>query len=148
MPALAVLSLIALIALPACNSMKQRIPVVAYSSDGDYLEPQYGRGLVIDEQSTIPDVPKPIGFVLVRSQSSASFDGSARTLTHVYQGRASVDELLEFFRRVLKGNGWQVAGPTDAPILSYVKGSESLNLSVGSDGKRATVTLVIYPRVG
>ena len=128
-----------------CTQVKKRIPVVAYSDDGQYLEPQYGRGLVAAAESPIPDVPVPIGFVLVRSQSDAQFDGTHRTLTHVYQGRADLEELRFFFDRSLTRSGWQATGPASAPIRTYTKGGELLNLGICSDGQRATVTAVIFP---
>ena len=135
-------------ATPACTQVKTRIPVVAYSDDGEYLEPQYGRGLVRSSDAALPDVPSPIGFKLVRSRSSASFDGAARTLTHIYQGRTRRGDLLNYYRNVLEENGWRPVGPRDAPILSYENDAERLSLSVADDGKRATVTVVVYPLGG
>ena len=130
---------------PACRQVKQRMPVVAYSDDGDYLEPQYGTGLVADRNSPVPDVPKPIGFVLVRSKSSAGYEGDARSLTHIYQGRADLDELKHFYAQQLNRSGWQRFGPSESPIFAGRKGPETLNLSLAGDGKRSTVTVVIYP---
>ena len=128
----------------ACTQVKTKIPVVAYSDDGEYLEPQYGRGLVRNASAPLPDVPAPIGFKLVRSRSSAAFDGASRTLTHIYQGRARRGELLNYYREVLDESGWRRVGPQDAPILSYQNPTERLSLSVADDGKRATVTIVIF----
>ena len=136
---------VGLTTITACTKVKRSIPVVAYSDDGQYLEPQYGRGLVAAAESPIPDVAVPIGFVLVRSQSSAEFDGTNRTLTHVYQGRADLEELRFFLDRNLTRSGWKASGPASAPTRTYTKGGELLNLGVGSDGKRVTVTAVIFP---
>ena len=124
------------------------LPVVAFSDDGAFLTRQFGDGLVVDERSPIPDVPKPMRFEPVPSRCSSSFDGYARTVTHVYQGRADFEDILAFYQVQIPAHGWRPAGnpAADGPIQSYAKGPESLQVSVSSAGGVATITVVIRPR--
>ena len=144
------IALLALTALPlaGCTGDAGPLPVVAFSDDGAFLTRQFGQGLVIDEDSPIPDVPKPMRFVPVPSRSSSSFDGYARTVTHVYQGRADFEDILAFYQTQIPEHGWQPAGnpAANGPIQSYAKGPEALQVSVSSAGGVATITVVIRPR--
>ena len=87
LPALALV--VATLLGPACTGSDGAFPIWVYSDDGDLLAKPSGGGLVVDPDSPIPDVPKPIGFVPVPSKSSVSTADGQRTVTHVYQGRAN-----------------------------------------------------------
>ena len=73
--------LIALGSLPlgptGCTSAGGPFPVFAYSDDGDLLPKPSSAGLVVDPNSPIEDVPKPIGFVGVPSRSTSRVDGNS-----------------------------------------------------------------------
>ena len=117
--------------LPGCGSVKT--PFVAYSDDGQYLRPPTGSGLVMDPNSPIPDVPKPVGFVGVPSLSSHSFDGRVRQVQHVYQGRGEVSDVLLLYKRWLPRYDWQslaIQGTTPNTVLRYIKGREQLSVVV------------------
>jgi hypothetical protein len=136
------------VSVSGCTSASRPGPVLAYSDDGVYLPWKYGEGLVPDAQSPIPDVPKPIGFVPVPSRSSSSFDGYARTVEHVYQGRAAINDVLAFYETQLKYHGWKPENANQpGPIRGYGKGRESLKLSAGGAGGVTSVTIVIRPAV-
>ncbi len=130
------------IILTGCGSS----PVGAWSDDGDYLPQRAGPGLVAMEQSPIPDVPMPIGFKPLRSQCSSSFDGVARTVTHVYQGRAKTSETVQFYRQQLPLFNWERVDNQvheDGSVSMYFnKGAESLGLRLS--GKRSTATIEVY----
>ncbi len=144
-----VLGVLVLAGLAGCTSASRPGPVLAYSDDGVYLPFQFGEGLVPDQKSPIPDVPKPIGFAAVPSRSSSSFDGYARMVEHVYQGRSGLNDVLAFYETQLRYHGWsgELNADQDGPIRGYVKGSESLRLGVSSAGGVISVTVVIRPRV-
>ncbi len=119
------------------------VPVVAWNDDGEYLPKRVGPGLVAAVDSPIPDVPMPIGFKPVVSQSSSSFDGAARTVTHVYQGRSRAVETVLFYRQQLPLHDWL---PVDkqthddgSTSLYYTKGAESLGLRLSERFKTATI---------
>jgi hypothetical protein len=126
------------------------VPVVAWNDDGEYLPKRVGPGLVAAEGSPIPDVPMPIGFKPVVSRCSSSFDGTARTVTHVYQGRARAAEAVLFYRQQLPLHGWS---PVDKQVhddgstsLYYTKGAESLGMRLSGRFKTATIEVYITPR--
>lgn len=119
------------VALAGCGAFKN--PVMSYSDDGELLPNPGGKGLVLSPTPYIPDVPTPLGFKIVASQSSSSFDGRVRTVNHYYQGRANPGETVEFYKAHLPRNGWEfitsdVGGQTTT--LRYTKGPETLTLSV------------------
>lgn len=154
------LALAFLIALTAaftsgCNSNPTKrvpfqVPVVAFNDDGEYLPKRVGPGLVAATESPIPDVPMPIGFKPVVSQCSSSFDGVARTVAHVYQGRARAAEAVLFYRQQLPLFNWE---PTDmqthedgSTSLYYTKGAESLGMRLNNRFNTTTIEVYVTPR--
>jgi hypothetical protein len=127
-----------------------QVPVVAWNDDGDYLHHRAGEGLVADEQSPIPDVPKPIGFKPVKSRCGSSFDGIARTVTHVYQGRADTPETALFYRQQLPFYDWQRVEvqihEDEATTMHYAKGAEALAVRLSDRHGTATIEVYITPR--
>lgn len=141
--------LLGLVLLPACRGGGP-FPVFAYSDDGDLLPKPSGAGLVVDPDSPIEDVPKPIGFVGVPSKSTSRTDGPARVVRHVYQGRANRLDAAAFFRRNLDDFGWKVdgfdTGDPNATVQTYAKGNEVLHVTVTGDAGKITLTVSINPR--
>lgn len=133
--------------LPGCTTDLGPLPVAAYSDDGAYLPHQLAEGLVIDEASPLPDVPKPLRFVVVPSRSTASTDGRARTVSHIYQGRANVNDLTTFYRDQLANHGWKFQpGGDTGPIFSATKNNEWVQVALSRAGGVSTVTVLIRPR--
>lgn len=152
---LLILALLTTTVLAGCNQNPTRkvpfeVPVVAWNDDGQYLPKRVGPGLVARETSPIPDVPLPIGFKPVVSQCSSSFDGVARTVTHVYQGRARSPETVLFYRQQLPLEGWQLVDKQThedgSSSLHYTKGAESLGVRLSSRFNTATIEVFISPR--
>ncbi|MEM1444766.1 MAG: hypothetical protein AAGF84_01815 [Planctomycetota bacterium] len=130
-----------------CTMDAGPLPAAAFSDDGAYLPLQLAEGLVVDDASPLPDVPKPLRFVVVPSRSTASTDGRARTATHVYQGRADVNDLTTFYREQLSNHGWQFQpGGNDGPIFSATKNQEWVQVALSRAGGVSTVTVLIRPR--
>ncbi|MEM7575939.1 MAG: hypothetical protein AAF328_00570 [Planctomycetota bacterium] len=137
----------ALLVFAGCTADRGVLPVAAFSDDGAYLPLQLAEGLVVDDASPLPDLPKPLRFVVVPSRSTASTDGRARTVTHIYQGRANVDDLTSFYREQLSNNGWQfLPGGNEGPIFSATKNQEWAQVALSRAGGVSTVTLLIRPR--
>ncbi len=153
--ALPILILTAAALLAGCNSNPVRrvpfsVPVVAFTDDGAYLPNRVGPGLVAQPDAPIPDVPMPVGFKPVVTQCSSSFDGVARTVTHVYQGRARAVEAVLFYRQQLPLSNWR---PVDKQVhedgstsLYFVKGAESLGVRLSERFKVTTIEIFITPR--
>ena len=144
--ALACLSL----ALPACTGSDGTFPVWVYSDDGDLLPKASGGGLVVDPDSPIPDVPKPVGFVPLPSKSSVSTTpGGERSVVHVYQGRANRLDAAAFYRRNLDDYGWTTTGLDQgdprSTVQSYAKGPENLRINITQDRSVVTIRAVVAP---
>jgi hypothetical protein len=127
-----------------------KVPVVAWTDDGDYLPKRVGPGLVAMENSPIPDVPMPIGFKPVRSECSSSFDGMSRTVSHVYQGRARAAEVVLFYSQQLSLHGWQRVEKQNhddnSTSLHYTKGAESLGIRFSDRHGTTTIEVYLSPR--
>lgn len=122
----------------ACN----QVPV--YLSDDDQVLPaQPANGLVVDPESPIPDVPRPVGFVLVESRSRSYLEGGSRFIEHYYQGRAVYSEALSFYRRQPVAFHWVFQGERNDRgtfYLAYTKGRERLDIVVSHP--RVTTVMV------
>ncbi|XAM00250.1 hypothetical protein OT109_02450 [Phycisphaeraceae bacterium D3-23] len=130
-----------------CQHIKT--PVLAFTDDGDYLQPAVGEGLVASRESYIPDVPMPIGFRAVASQCTSGSDGRSRTVHHVYQGHAKSSAAAAFYQDVLPEHGWDFVSAqnvSDTATLTYTKGSESLTVETRHGYGVTTVTIDINAR--
>ena len=138
--------------LGGCRSGGQGpFPVFAYSDDGDLLPRPSGAGLVVDRESPISDVPKPIGFVGVPSKSYSSVDPltGVRTVVHIYQGRSNTQDAAAYFRRNLDDYGWELdgfdQGDPRATVQAYAKGPEQLRITISGDRGIVTLHVAISP---
>ncbi len=149
-------ALIGLLTLPAgltaCRGTGGPFPVFAYSDDGDLLPKPSSAGLVVDPNSPIEDVPKPVGFVGVPSRSTSRVDGNSRVVLHVYQGRANRLDAAAFYRRNLDDFGWSLDGfdngDLNATVQTYAKGNETLRITITGDRGKVTLNVAIDPRSG
>lgn len=148
---------IIVLALLGVGCQRVKTPVIAFTDDGDYLGYKGGEGLVASAQSPIPDVPMPIGFKPVVSQSSSEFDGRVRQVHHVYQGRADHPDAVTFYRVGLPMHDWRFVRRVDQPdgstTQSFTKGNESLEVLTRQgtlvrniDSSVTTVVITIGPR--
>lgn len=142
---------------PGCQHVQT--PVVAFTEDGQYLGYKGGEGLVARSDSPIPDVPMPVGFRPVISQSSSAFDGLVRSVNHTYQGRSNVADTVAFYRGHLALHDWQFVSRTDntdgSTTLRHVKGGEQLEVYVRQgtlartiDSSVTTIVITIGSRTG
>ena len=144
--------------LAGCQRAPVSLPPFGVSNDVQYLPGQPGPGLVVDPNSPIPDVPKPIGFKALPKLCSSSVDaGGARLVHHVYQGVGAAGEAVALYRQALKQHGWHPVsirgGSPDRDggsrvVMEYGKGMESLRVGIGTGGNVTTVVVEIGPRGG
>ncbi|MEM9416670.1 MAG: hypothetical protein AAGA29_14510 [Planctomycetota bacterium] len=130
-----------------CQHIKT--PVLAFTDDGEYLQPAVGEGLVASPESYIPDVPMPVGFRAVASQCTSSSDGQSRTVHHVYQGHAKSSAAAAFYQDLLPEHGWTFVSAenvSDTATLFYTKGRESLTVETRHGYGVTTVTIDINAR--
>ncbi|MEM6504329.1 MAG: hypothetical protein AAF711_02560 [Planctomycetota bacterium] len=127
-----------------CSYIKT--PAVAFNDDGEYLPQDVGEGLVKSPNPLIPDVPMPVGFKAVASQSYWQYNGNVREVNHVYQGHAEPGDAAEFYQRTLPSNNWSlvdIQGIGEATVLRYVKGPESLKITAKDGWAVSTITINI-----
>ncbi len=141
-----------LLLLAGCHE-QQSIPTpFVLSDDHRLLPPSPGPGAVPDlEDSPIPDVPKPVGFLLIPSESSVAVAPSGvRSVYHLYQGRATPESVQLMYRRNMVHTDWTFEGtqPTDTPFeaLLFVKGPERCRVLVQRDEALCNLIIEIGPR--
>lgn len=141
------LALLFTVTLVGCSKMG----VGYYSDDGESLPPSAGAGLVAMPAAAIPDVPQPIGFVLVKSQSKASVANGMRSVNHVYQGRATMADAVTYYRNELNKAGWKLNSEDllgGATEINATKQIEQLKLNLTERKGIVTVRVAIgsnYP---
>ncbi|QQE11632.1 hypothetical protein JD969_19450 [Planctomycetota bacterium] len=136
--------------LAACN--QSTIPsLVGYTDDWQPLQKQAGPGLVADPTSPIPDVLIPIGFKPIPSRCTSTSDGIYRTVSHTYQGKANIAELIQYFQAHLPDANWQMINriddlATNSLILNWSKGMEDLRITLSKRSSVSTITISLQPR--
>ncbi len=130
-----------------CQGHKTAYPF-PFSDEWRYLYPQPAPGVVGLARPLIPDVGQPIGFKALVKQSHATVDGSARKVKHVYQGRARLQDVIDFYRRNLTRFNWKTVSQehqANGFVVNNTKGVERLRLLFYTDGDRVTVVIMIGP---
>ena len=127
-----------------CSHIKT--PVIAFNDDGEFLPQDVGEGLVAAPNPLIPDVPMPVGFKAVASQSNWRYDGRIRVVHHVYQGHADPGDAAEFYQRLLPADNWsmidlQAVG--ESTVLRYAKGVEALTITTTDGWAVSTIKIEI-----
>ena len=121
-----------------------------YSKDWQYLKgPGNLPGVVGVMDSPIRDVSVPIGFVPILDESDAQLlPGNIRAIKHVYQGRATVNDIVDFYRRSLPIESWKFVNEgtrSDEYFLHYAKRNEKLFITARKRGVVLTLTINIGP---
>jgi len=145
--ALIALALMLPLASVGCSHIKT--PAIAFNDDGDYLPQDVGEGLVASPTPLIPDVPMPVGFKAVASQSHWRYDGRVRVVHHVYQGHAEPGDAAEFYQRSLPAHNWslidmQAVG--ESTVLRYAKGPENLTITTTDGWAVSTIKIEVGPK--
>jgi len=133
-------------AMCGCSTVS---PVLPYSKDGQSLPSTAGPGLVAMRNSPIPDVPMPIGFVALPSESYAMVEGVVRRVKHVYQGRAEVKTVAEFYQSNCRLKRWKSLDKrisNSIARLTFEKGAEKLWINIDKNWSVVTVTITIDDR--
>lgn len=137
----------ALLPLTGCGHIQT--PVLAFNDDGQYLPGDVGEGLVTAPNPLIPDVPMPVGFKAVPSQSNWHYNGQVRVVRHVYQGQAKTGDAAAFYQLYLPENNWSlvdIQAVGDSTVMNYNKGPETLTVTANQGWGVTTVTIDIQGR--
>ncbi len=99
------------------------------------------------------DIPVPPGFEYVtRGNRSFSYaDGGVRVGRFLYWGRASIDEVSEFYRRTLplRAYGWELLDETPTSggnELNWKKGSQNCNVALTRESNATYIGVTITGR--
>jgi hypothetical protein len=101
------------------------------------------------DNPAIADVPLPMGFVPVNSVNRTDIHEGSRTITHIYEGRASMHDLVTYLRvNVGKYNWERVADKegTKQSVLEFDKGREHLFIKIDQRDGYLHVTLSLVSR--
>lgn len=125
-------------------------PIAGISTDRQRLDPAAGPGLIADPEAPIPDVPSPVGFKGIAARSTpALLQAGARDVTHVYQGMASYDDTLRYYRDGLWQYDWTFVGQINeedgSTTLTFNKGTEQLTVTIMQDRSLITLTVTLAP---
>ncbi len=137
--------------VPACNGPVRVRPLGGMTDDRQRLDPRTGPGLVADPASPIPDVPIPVGFKALPALCAVELTPQGRSVEHVYQGLADMEDAASFYSTNLWRFGWVresmeiTPGKEPAAVLAYTKGPERLDIQALGDG-RVTLQINISPR--
>jgi len=134
--------------LAGCPIQQRQVPM-GVSNDWDYLEPQPSIGLVAVADPLIADVPEPVGFPAIASESISSVTGGGRLVHYVYQGRTSLADVSLFYRQQLTLHGWSniVVSPDSENHMTLTadKPAEQLTIRVKDSNSLVTLTVDITP---
>ncbi|MFH2138604.1 MAG: hypothetical protein ABII88_08855 [Candidatus Omnitrophota bacterium] len=73
------------------------------------------------------DLPVPAGFILVRKDSFVFQNSQTRMGTLNYNGKADISALINFYKRTMIFNGWDMINSVEfgTVIMNFEKGNES-----------------------
>lgn len=118
------------------------------SSDGENL-PVAPLPLKPSETAAIADVPMPAGFVQVNSSSRTDIHEGSRTINHLYEGRASMHDLVTYLRVNVGKYNWERVNDKEAldqSVLEFSKGREKLFIKIDQRENYLLVTLSLASR--
>ncbi len=110
------LMIVSLVAVLAASGCDQQVGHMAASDEAKLgIAPE----LVPAARTSVPDFPVPVGFSLDESLSRSFAAGGARSVFHVYRGRANKFDVARFYRKQMAVNRWVLV--TDRFLLGEVK---------------------------
>ncbi|MCP4649835.1 MAG: hypothetical protein GY853_07145 [PVC group bacterium] len=115
------------------------------SSNSDVLSEQM---LGIASQLRFEDLPVPAGFSIIRKSSFIFQNSKTRMGTLTYDGKADIASLIEFYKRTMVYNGWDLINTVefDIVILNFKKGGESCIVTMQQRAmNRITVVISLSP---
>ena len=115
--------------LAGCNNRAQIID----SSSGAPRSVEQAEELVAQSQSTVADLPLPVGFDLDQSRSRSFAGGSARYVDLVYEGRCDKTSLVSFFKKQMPANRWAITS------YRFLQGQHTLDFE--KDNERCSIII-------
>lgn len=144
-----VLCTVSLFVIGGCPDMMSS-GTTSRSSD-EYSVPE-GLGAAGDTQLQFADLPVPQNFELIRERSFSKEDQNSRMAYLFYQGRGSIEEVINFYKESMPLNRWSFeskSGLADRVTLKYNKEGEICTVTIGMEAKRKTsVFIQVYKDYG
>ncbi len=139
------LALVGVLLSAGCKSHKDE---QVRSTDGDKLVVA-PTPLKPSDNPAIADVPMPVGFVLAPSVSRTDIHEGSRTISHIYEGRASMHNLVAYLRVNVGKYNWERMvdkEAEDVSVLEFDKGREHLYIKIDQEEGFLRVTLSLVSR--
>jgi len=130
--------LISMIFLLAGCTIYSRDPGI--SNTPSQLEPQ--------AMLKFSDVPAPAGFKLLTQESYSFEAGGVRVGLLKYQGKADVDQVINFYKEQMAMYNWELLNVVEfgQRLMNFDRESESCIISLYPKGKNITITISVGPK--
>jgi hypothetical protein len=94
------------------------------------------------------DIPVPNGFKSLPRESTIFYSDSFRAALIRYQGSASPDQVVLFFKDRMPSFQWQLVNMVEfgERVLNFEKTSESCIVKIAPRGSGSDITIIITPR--
>ena len=124
--------------LAGCTTVSNRDQGI--SSDPTLLEPQ--------TKIKFSDLPVPGGFKLLAQESYSFEAGGVRVGLLKYQGKADVDQVINFYKEQMAMYNWELLNVVEfgQRLMNFDRESESCIISLFPKGKSVTITISVGPK--
>lgn len=105
-----------------------------------FLEPQ-----IIPKFS---DIPVPAGFKLVTKESYSFENAGVRVAILKYQGRASPDEVITFYKEQMPMYNWNFLNVIEYQerLLNFDRENQTCNITVNARGQNVAIRITVGPK--
>jgi hypothetical protein len=94
------------------------------------------------------DVPVPVGFKPVPQESYSFESGGVRVGLLKYQGKASVDQVVNFYKEQMAMNDWNLINIIEygQRLMNFEREAETCSIGLIPKGSSTVITLSIGPK--
>jgi hypothetical protein len=124
--------------LAGCTTIYSRDQGI--SNNPSLLEPQ--------TKIKFSDLPVPGGFKLLAQESYSFEAGGVRVGLLKYQGKADVDQVINFYKEQMAMYNWELLNVVEfgQRLMNFDRESESCIISLSPKGKNITITISVGPK--
>jgi len=116
------------------------------SSDRSYSNARSELG--VSSALRFEDIPIPAGFAILRKDSFVFQNSQTRLGTLTYSGKADYERLVNFFKRNMAQNSWNLINSVEfgRVIMNFEKEGEGCIVTIeGRSGSKLLITLSVSP---
>ncbi|MBN2096885.1 MAG: hypothetical protein JW714_00235 [Candidatus Omnitrophica bacterium] len=128
-----------------CASTSEKSPTGLVSAEADFSHST----LAVTANLRFDDLPVPVGFKLVQDKSFVFQTENTRVALLKYTGRASLADLIEFYKEQMLTFNWQLLNIVEyeRTVLNFERPSQSCIVTIESQGaKKKILTVSLAPK--